>query len=144
MANGEIVVINSVKGIVSSKAKEAVMKAVLTSKENDSYIENSILGTPVYDNLILGTLIKENRYLNLLGETESFAGLKLNQVLITPTATNNIVTKPIQGKNGTIKQYISRGDVSLSIRGTISGKYNQDTGKWLSPREVGTSYHPKE
>ena len=68
----------------------------------------------------------------------------MNQVLLDVSGTNNVVSQPIQGRNGTIKQYISQGDFSITIRGTISGRYDQSKKKWESPRTLGINYHPKE
>lgn len=137
------IIINGI-GFGLDKTKQAILQETLKTTNNDSPLESSVLGTPVYDNIILGNLTTENIYLDILGEERSFPGLKMNQVLIEASGTNNVVPQPLQGRDGTIKQYISQGDFSILIRGTISGKYNTSNGKWESAKTVGVNYHPKE
>jgi hypothetical protein len=51
------------------------------------------------------------------------------------TQTRNIVTTSVQGRNGTVKEYISDGDYQISINGVISSKYNN-----VAPFESDISY----
>jgi hypothetical protein len=46
-------------------------------------------------------------------------GLTINDCLVGVTNTKNIVTTPISGRNGTVKEYINRGDYQISIYGMI-------------------------
>lgn len=125
------------------KTKQLVLQQTLSTVNYDPPNEASMLGTPVYDNIVLGKL-DGNLFLDITGETDAYSGFKINQVLIEVSGTNNVVTQPIQGRNGTIKQYISQGDLSILIRGTISGRYNPSTNKWESAKKLGVNYHPKE
>lgn len=139
---GKQIIINGINfGI--DKTKQTILKQTLAAVDNDSPLESSVLGTPVYDNIVLGNLTSENIFLDILGQEQSFPGLKMNQVLIEASGVNNVVSQAIQGRDGTIKQYISKGDFNITIRGTISGGYNPNTGKWFSLRDVGVNYHPK-
>lgn len=45
--------------------------------------------------------------------------IKLDTVLIDVSQTKNIVTTAVQGRNGTVKEYISLGDYEVRIRGAI-------------------------
>lgn len=83
----------------------------------------SYLGTPIYGQLILdpkNTGLAEGR---LDPETKLDAGaLALNEVLITIAQSKNIVTTPIAGRNGTIKEYIALGDYQITARGYLVSK----------------------
>jgi CheY-like chemotaxis protein len=66
----------------------------------------SYLGTPVFTDLWL----KEN---------DSDAGLRIDTVLMDISQQRNIVTTAIQGRNGTVKEYISDGDYQITVRGIL-------------------------
>lgn len=64
-------------------------------------IDVSPLGNLVYSNLILeGTL-------------------KINDCLLTVAQMKNVVVTPISGRNGTIKEYINKGDYEIRAQGQI-------------------------
>lgn len=48
--------------------------------------------------------------------------LVLSQILISVTFPRNIVKTTIQGRNGTVKEYIGEGDASISFRGVLTAK----------------------
>lgn len=50
--------------------------------------------------------------------------INLASILITVNSAKNIIKTPIQGLNGTIKEYISDSDDSVTFKGRISGKNN--------------------
>lgn len=61
----------------------------------------SPLGNVIFSNLILeGTL-------------------KINDCLLSVTQIKNVVTTPISGRNGTIKEYINKGDYEIRATGQI-------------------------
>ncbi|WP_442589196.1 DUF6046 domain-containing protein [Pedobacter sp. AW31-3R] len=66
---------------------------------------SALLGLPVYDQVTLKYLDKP---LLLPGSP-----------MIDITATKSIVTTPIKGRNGTVKEYISIDDYQINIRGVI-------------------------
>lgn len=66
----------------------------------------SYLGTPVFCDLLL----KEN---------DDDDGLLIDTVLFDVQQSRNIVTTAIQGRNGTVKEYISDGDYQVNIRGLL-------------------------
>lgn len=51
-------------------------------------------------------------------------GFNLDAVIMTVTQTKNIITTPIQGRNGTVKEYISDGDYAIDIEGVIATRDN--------------------
>jgi len=75
----------------------------------------SYLGTPVFSNLdFVG-----GSYKNLQGEQITYDDLRIDTVLFDVSQSRNIVTTEIQGRNGTIKEYISDGDFAININGII-------------------------
>ena len=87
----------------------------------DQSSRTSYFGTPVFSNVE----IKPFKYEKLNGETiEIKNGIVIDHVLLTVTQTKNIVTTPIQGRPGTVKEYVSDGDFQIEMSGTISSKSN--------------------
>lgn len=68
----------------------------------------SYLGTPVFTELTLF----ESEELNL----------QLQTVLLEVSQEKNIITTSVQGRNGTVKEYISDGDFRVIIRGALVGQ----------------------
>ena len=66
----------------------------------------SYLGTPVFSDL------------NFPGPEEG-DDVILETVLIDVSQRKNIVTTPVAGRNGTVKEYISDGDYEVRIRGVL-------------------------
>jgi len=78
---------------------------------------NSPLGTIVLSDI----LFHSQTYTNESGITVTFPDILLQAVLLSVNQTKNIVKTQIQGRAGTIKEYIGMGDYSLSIRLIICG-----------------------
>lgn len=72
----------------------------------------SWLGTPVFADIRIKSDVNEDDAL----------GLYLDTVLITVTQEKNIIKTAVNGRNGTIKEYYSDGDYSISIEGAIVGR----------------------
>jgi hypothetical protein len=83
----------------------------------DEPIKQSVLGTPIWTNL----KFPAGNYQTLDGEIIEFDGLEIDSVLITVSQSKNIVTTAIQGRNGTVKEYISDGDYMVQISGALVG-----------------------
>lgn len=78
----------------------------------------SALGTPVFCDLKLkGEADPDTEYIQLLW------------VLVDVDLVNNIVKTKIQGRNGTDKEYISRDDYVVRIRGAISNTFGREYPK---------------
>ena len=81
----------------------------------------SMFGTPVYSNLE----IEPFQFTKLDGTKEDIKnGIVIDTVMMNVTMTKNIVRTPIQGRNGTVKEYISDGDFEIDITGIIASKSN--------------------
>ena len=78
-------------------------------------------GTPIYSNLILNPI---KPYYDFLGkEVFPFVqNIELNTVLITIDQPIRIVKTEIQGRDGTVKEYIGKDDAKITINGMITGK----------------------
>lgn len=64
----------------------------------------------------LGGIIFSNVILDGLSPT---GGLTINECLVGISNTKNVVTTPISGRNGTIKEYINRGDYRITVSGLL-------------------------
>ena len=74
----------------------------------DAPIDKTYLGTPVYSNLIF-----------LTDNTNIESDLRIDTVLMSVDQSKEIVKTAIQGRNGTVKEYISLGDYVVNIKGAI-------------------------
>jgi hypothetical protein len=90
--------------------------------ENTYGVTGNLLGSPVFDAVIFkkpngdATLSSQNNGGQITSED-----LVLPIALLTITQEKNIVRTAIQGRNGTIKEYVSDGDFSVNIKGVIVG-----------------------
>ena len=89
------------------------------SFNSDTPDKQSLLNTPIFDSIIFGELNGSNVYKDINGTEYSYKPLQVDLAIITVSQTKNIVTTAIQGKNGTIKEFISDGDYQISINGII-------------------------
>lgn len=86
--------------------------------EQEAVKKYSYLGTPVFSNLE----IPAGQYKDNNGETIVFDGIRIDTVLFDVSIEKNIVRTPINGRDGTVKQYISLGDYSIACQGIIIGE----------------------
>lgn len=100
--------------------------------DTDDYDAVSYLGTAVFDTFTFGNITdrSQNAYINILGERTEFDPIVIYQAILTVTRTKNIVNTQPNGKNGTIKQYISAGDYLITLQGRVSGVYDNETAEW--------------
>jgi hypothetical protein len=124
--------------IVTAKAEEAIYKAVINSiqiqqqpdKRNDytgkigqavtkdiSSFPVSALGTPVMQLLKLLTVT----YTDINGKQITTPEVTYDTVLLVVSQAKKIITTEIQGRDGTVKEYIGLDDYEVSINGIIVG-----------------------
>jgi len=95
-------------------------KNAQTYREGDAPIRTSALGTPVFADLTL----KGGSYIdNLTLKEVTFSDIQFDAVLMTIDFASRVVKTEIQGRNGTVKEYIGQDDAKVSIQGVICG-YN--------------------
>lgn len=91
------------------------------TKVPDNILYLSTLGTPVFADV---TLMGGTYYDYKLRKDIDFPTIKLETVLVTVDFTERIVKTEIQGRDGTVKEYIGRDDARVSINGIITGWNN--------------------
>lgn len=109
--------------------------AIVNAKNNNPYegrpelqlrdyptpqIGTSVLGTPIFTDLTLKTFPD---YVDFQGKTVHTQGADINleTVLITIDQPIRIVKTEIQGRDGTVKEYIGKDDAKITINGVITG-----------------------
>ena len=100
-------------------------------------VPTTYLGTPVFCNLEL----IPGRYVNKDGDKIDYAGgvgsenFRIDTVLIDVSQQKQIIKTPIQGVNGTVKEYISMGDYQVKVRGALvdqsAQRYPQEQAQQL-------------
>lgn len=81
----------------------------------------SSLGTPV----IADVTLKGSTYTNNDGKQITTQDITLITVLVNVSQTKKIITTEIQGRDGTVKEYIGMDDYSISINGILTGSNGQ-------------------
>jgi hypothetical protein len=101
---------------------QALKKALLDKSKlqynSDEQIRVTRFGSPVYefcDVRLKGKVL--NPSVTFQGEQE--LELILDTALINISMYKNIVTTQLQGRDGTVKEYIAKGDYSISIKGVL-------------------------
>lgn len=106
----------SVPNVTSSQYNAGtVQKGFVTP---DAKLRDSVLGTPVLVDL---TLLGGSYQDTITGETVTFPELVFDAVIATVNFPVNIVKQAIQGRPGTVKEYISEDDAVILIQGVITG-----------------------
>jgi hypothetical protein len=120
-----------VQDAVLSQIREGIVRARLTTARSrlDLAEYQSYLNTPVYGSFTFGDLDNPsaNNYVDQFGVTKSFTPLRFHECTFQIAQSKNIITTPLQGYNGTIKEYVSDGDFEISIDGQLSGIFNSIT-----------------
>lgn len=89
----------------------------------DDFDMRSNLGAPVWSNLILlaeGTTVGNPTTIN---PDNGKRDLRIDTCLITVVLPKVIQKTEIQGRNGTVKEYISDGDYQITVRGSLNTEY---------------------
>lgn len=84
----------------------------------DQALYKSALGTPVYSDI---TFQGGQYSTNTPGVNNIFPSLTYQAVLITVSQAKKIIKTEIQGRDGTVKEYIGLDDYAVSINGIITG-----------------------
>jgi hypothetical protein len=86
----------------------------------DEPISQSYLDTPVIDNL----KFPEGKYTDLQDNEIPYSEVIVDTVLFEVNLPRNIIKTPIQGRDGTVKEYVSNGDFQITCRGMVSNRDN--------------------
>jgi len=110
-------------GFQISRTGLQVLKGQLYQVPDQPYDEpigTSQLGTPIYDDVTFPA----GQYVNLFGDIIAFDEVKLQNVLIVANRTKRVIKTPVQGRDGTIKEYISAGDYLITVTGQLNSQSN--------------------
>ncbi len=111
----------------------------------EDFETTSYLGTPILDPFTfiggnffaLDDINKENPIPFPDDRGVNGLGLIIPNMIIEVNQTKNIITTPIQGRDGTVKEFISRGDYVITLSGIITGKMDEEIG---TVRDIGNVY----
>ena len=121
--------------IINAKKDNPYDGKIPAGQTKDEPVAFSSLGTPIYSDLILkglkyvdGVTKKEVVLLNNRFTTDTEAAdnqngfyQRLETVLLTIDQPIRIVKTEIQGRDGTVKEYIGKDDAKITINGIITG-----------------------
>lgn len=97
-----------------------------TETEDKAVSFSKILNTPIFSDITFSG----SQYVDENGNTVTFESLTVQLCLLTVVNMKNIVETTLQGRDGTVKEYISSGDWQVKIDGKIYGdganNYPQD------------------
>lgn len=101
-----------------------IKKFDVDKTDEEKITKYSYLGTPVFSNLE----IPAGQYKNNKGEIIQFDGIRIDTVLFDVSISKNIVKTAINGRDGTVKQFISMGDYEINAQGIIIGASDANNG----------------
>jgi len=110
-----------------STNKDYEIPIVITDDVQNNVINygKSELGTDVYSQVTFGTRAGQTgntTYTGIDGVVYVLPIITFQAILVSVSFPRNIVKTEIQGRNGTVKEYIGEGDAMISFRGVITGK----------------------
>jgi hypothetical protein len=118
-------------GVIITQASNTARSAVPSVNPFDSKIDQTNnadaplyrgpLGTPV----MADVTFKGGSYTDKDGNNITFDDVTLVTVLMTVSQAKKIITTEIQGRDGTVKEYIGLGDYELQIDGMLTGANGQ-------------------
>lgn len=105
--------------------------------QEDDIISRSLLGTPVFAQVeVQGGNFFELSDVDKLNPIP-YEGMIMQNVLLEVSQSRNIITTAIQGRNGTVKEFISDGDFSITMTGNIVGFSDVTNNKMI---DIGNTY----
>ena len=84
----------------------------------DKALYNSELNTPVYTNI---EFLPDTYETNVKGKFLTTPQMRFDAILLTVSQAKKIIKTEIQGRDGTVKEYIGRDDFQVQINGIITG-----------------------
>ncbi len=114
--------ISTKPSVIIGRAALAQVKKIFINTgrevEDQEIGRSKIFNQPIYSDVTFqsGTYTDQNN------QNINYSELNVEDVLITVMNTKNIIETTLQGRNGTVKEYISDGDYTITISGKIYGK----------------------
>ena len=118
--------INTARAAAKAKAADdKIFDIGYYSQDKEDAI--SKIGTPIYGRIIFGSgeVGSENTYYDYQGVKGTYTTMQLDSAVVTANFNQIVIKTQIQGRRGTVKEYISSGDMDISITGVFSD--NPDT-----------------
>lgn len=122
-------------GLKSIKIMDAQNSPYVKEDVQNGFIEGdtpaqkfiSKLNTVVYSNVIFnaGVILDENSI-----QVDKWDDFRIDDVLLNVSQSKKIITTEIQGRDGTVKEYIGLDDFQIQITGRLNGTYN------VNPKEL--------
>ena len=122
-------------GLKSIKIMDAQNSPYVKEDVQNGFIEGDVplqkftskLNTIVYSNVIFnaGVILDENG-----AQVDKWDDFRIDDVLLTVSQSKKIITTEIQGRDGTVKEYIGLDDFQIQITGRLNGTYN------VNPKEL--------
>lgn len=90
---------------------------------NPDIMKKSMFGTPVFSDLKFGDItwdgkLYQHKSVNSIGDTQE----GIDTCLFIVNMVKNIIKTDIQGREGSVKEYISLGDYKINVKGLCVGK----------------------
>jgi hypothetical protein len=98
--------------------KNAYKGKISSYQPDKSKLPLSPLGTPVMQDITFGSVTYTDF---VTKQTITTKALNLINILLTVTQAKKIITTEIQGRNGTVKEYIGMDDYEIQINGILTG-----------------------
>lgn len=112
--NKELKTVSKYSGLSNVRIINAVNPYIIQNNETkDEPIGLSELGTPIYSDITFDACKFDGK---------DIAEVNVQTVLITVDQPINIIKTVIQGRDGTVKEYIGKDDMQITINGIITGK----------------------
>lgn len=91
-------------------------KITVPEKDQSQVLRKSKLGTAIFSDLQFGDI-----FIPINGALTQATHVPIDTALFSVNQTKNVVRTSINGRDGTIKEYIGMGDYTINIKGVICG-----------------------
>jgi hypothetical protein len=93
--------------------------------QEDVALYESLMGTPVFSTLEfpIADALKSYSAVGQLALQKAGVALRIDMAIITVTQTKRIIKTDIAGRDGSIKEFIGKGDYMIEITGAIVSPY---------------------
>lgn len=108
---------DGIRGAAPNTNSNPYDKKIPDANPKDAALYMSSLGT----NVVADVTLKGATYTDNNGRSITIDDLQLVTVLVNVTQSKKIITTEIQGRDGTVKEYIGMDDFNISINGILTG-----------------------
>lgn len=106
-----------IRNTSASKTSNPYKDNINQADNSDKELYRSLLNTPVVSNITFYA----GKYIDNNGVQKVFDGLVYEAVLLNVSQAKKIIKTEIQGRDGTVKEYIGMDDYQVTINGIITG-----------------------